>query len=179
MKLTSFMSVLKTKKTPEDRAEYIKEHIKNEYIPYEKKADTAKAIVKTAFYQKDGDREVFKVDSVAKYMLICISILDLYTTIERNTGRNGNMLEEFNQLNAAGIFDILIQHIDQRELKEFHMVLDMVESDEMTNNYEPHAFIQSQVERFGTLIGATLEPVLKSLDINQICEMVTQIQGEG
>ena len=33
----------------------------------------------------------------------------------------------------------------------------------MTNQYETHSFISNQVERFGTLIGVTLKPVLEKI----------------
>jgi len=63
----------------------------------------AKAIVGASYYRKektsDGkERLVFHVDSVAKYMLTCMSIIKLFTTIECSSNE-GKTLDEFNLLN--------------------------------------------------------------------------------
>ena len=42
-------------------------------------------------------------------------------------------------------------------------MIDLKQRDEMTNQYETHSFISNQVERFGTLIGITLKPVLEKI----------------
>lgn len=180
MKLTAFMTMYKTKKTPEKQAEFIKEHVKNNYIPYEKKADVAKAIVKASYYQRtknrgEIEREEFHIDSVAKYMLTCLSMVDLYTDIERSKNE-GKSLEEFNTLNGSGVLDLIIQNIDDRELKEFNMVLQMTCDDLMANEYENHAFIRAQVDRFGTLISTALSPILEGLDLDKVKELIEQVK---
>lgn len=183
IKLQSFMTSYKFKKTEEGKKEFLLKYIKNEYVPYEKKADYAKAIVQASYYQDektpDGKtHRVFHVDSVAKYMLTCMTIVKLFTTIECSSNE-GKMLEEFNMLNQSGIIDLIIQNISQHELKEFNMILQMTCDDTITNEYEPHAYIKNQVERFGQLIGTTLLPVIKQLDIEQIQEIVNAINGKG
>lgn len=180
MKLTPFMTMYKTKKTPEKQVEFIKEHVKNDYVPYEKKADVAKAIVKASYYQRtknrgEIEREELHIDSVAKYMLTCLSMVDLYTDIERSKNE-GKSLEEFNILNGSGILDLIIQNIDDRELKEFNMVLQMTCDDLMANEYENHAFIRAQVERFGNLISATLSPIIEKLDVEEIKKIISEVK---
>lgn len=180
MKLTPFMTMYKTKKTPEKQIEFIKEHVKNDYVPYEKKADVAKAIVKASYYQRtknrgEIEREEFHIDSVAKYMLTCLSMVDLYTDIERSKNE-GKSLEEFNVLNGSGVLDLIIQNIDDRELKEFNMVLQMTCDDLMANEYENHAFIRAQVERFGNLISATLSPIIEKLDVEEIKKIISEVK---
>ena len=182
MKLTAFMAILNTRKSDEDKETLIKEHIKNEYIPYEQKAYVAKKIVDSCYYkiEKDGDleRHIMHIDSVAKYMLTCMSIIDLFTDIER-TKKDGKMLEEFNVLNSSGVFDILVKNINQRELKEFNMVLQMTCDDVMANEYEPHAYIRNQVERFGQLVGFILQPFIQQLDVDKIQNVVNMINNGG
>lgn len=174
--LLSFVTVYKNKKTQEEKEQIIKEHILDVYIPYEQKAEVANAIVKGSFYQNTDDgKQVFHIDSIAKYMLSCIAIFDLYTDIERSKTK-GKMLDDFNTLNRYGIFDYLIQNINQRELKEFNMVLQMASEDIISNEYEPHAFIRNQVERFGNMIGGVLEPLIATLDIDKIKEIVSDFQ---
>jgi hypothetical protein len=85
------------------------------------------------------------------------------------------MLEAFDKLNSLGVFDLIVQCIDPRELKEFQMLVQMASDDIMVNEYEPHAFIKSQIDRFGALIGATLEPIMKGLDFDKIQAIATNI----
>ena len=152
-------------------------HIKTGYVPYETKANVAKAIVETCYWHRvelpDGTKTTrFYVDSVGKYMLSQMSMIDLYTDIERN---KENMLGDYNKLDSFGIFDTLSSDIDKEEIDEYYKVIQMTCDDAITNYYEPHAFISSQVERFGTLIGAVLGPVLENIDIDKITEVISEI----
>ena len=179
IKLNTFITMYKIRKTDEEKLEFIKEHIKSDYIPFEKKADVAKAIIQASYYVNekdinDNDIKKFHVDSVAKYMLTCMSIIDLYTDIERNKNE-GKMLEDFNVLNEYGIFDVLIQNIQPRELKEFNMIIQMTADDLLTNEYEMHSFIRNQVERFGTLISTAVKPFIDQFDENTIKDLLSQI----
>ena len=53
--------------------------------------------------------------------------------------------------------------IPASEISELRSMIDLKQRDEMTNQYETHSFISNQVERFGTLIGVTLKPVLEKI----------------
>ena len=180
IKFTAFMTAYKFKKTDEEKEQMVKEHINHDYVPYEKKADIAKAIADACYWQKEKDADgneykILHVDSVAKYMCTCMAMFDLYTDIERKKG--GSMLEDFNTLNSAGILDLVIQNIDQRELKEFNMIVQLTCDDVVANEYENHAYITKQVERFGKLIGTALLPVLQGLDMGKVQEVINQIGG--
>ena len=181
VKLNTFIASFKLKRSDEEKLEMLQERVKNEYIPYEKKADVAKAIVDVCYWKTEKDsfgneHKILHIDSVGKYMLICMSLIDLFTDIERSKGEN-KMLEEFNAINSNHIFDMLLQVIDPRELKEFNMVLDLTCKDLMTNEYENHVFIKSQIERFGSLIGTSLAPILDQIDLSKINEVINQIGG--
>ena len=52
IKIAAFMTVFKNRKTDEEKNEMIKKHLKNEYVPYEKKADIAKAIINNSYWKK-------------------------------------------------------------------------------------------------------------------------------
>ena len=180
MKITAFMTAFKFRKTEEEKEKMVDEHIKNEYVPYEKKADVAKAIVDSCFWQKEtGDdgveRKTLHVDSVAKHMLSCMSIIDLYTDIERQKS-GGKMLEDFNLLNSSGVLDMVIRKIDQREFKEFNMILQMTIDDLMTNEYENHAYITKQVDRFGALISTALSPIISEIDFDKIENLIAKFK---
>lgn len=173
------MTKYKIKKTNDEKLQMVKEHVLNQYIPFEKKADMAKAIVDNSYWREEeinGEkRKILHIDSVANYMLKCMAIVDLYTDIERQKG-DGKMLEDFNTLNGSGVLDYIIQSIDQRELKEFNMILQMTQDDVVANEFENHAFISQQVERFGKLIGTALSPVISQLDIGQIEKVIDQFK---
>lgn len=174
------MTKYKIKKTDDEKLQMVQEHIINQYVPFEKKADIAKAIVNSSYWREEedgngGKRKVLHIDSVANYMLKCMAIIDLYTDIERQKG-DGKMLDDFNILNSSGILDMLIQNINQRELKEFNMVLQMTQDDVIANEFENHAFISQQIERFGKLIGTALSPVISQLDIGQIEKVIDQFK---
>ena len=178
-KLTAFITAYKFRKTDEEKTDFLKEHIKSDYVPFEKKADIAKAIVQASYYVKEKDingNEVqkFRADSIAKYMLTCMSLFDLYTDIERSKNE-GKMLEDFNILNGYGIFDALIQNIQPRELKEFNMIMQMTVDDLLTNEYEAHSFIRNQVERFGSLIGTTIKPLIDQFNEDTVKDLLSQI----
>lgn len=177
--LNSFFTLLNTKGNKNNVEDFVKSHIKDEYVPYEKKADAARAIIDASYWITEKEKgqkgqKRLHIDSVAKHMLTCITMLDLYTDIERSK-IDGKVLEDFNRLNGSGIFDIIIRNIDERELREFNMVVQMTADDLIANEYEPHAFFKNQIERFGNLIGTSLKPVLEGLDLSKIQEVISQI----
>ena len=180
-KMNAFLVEYKTKKTVEEKEECVKKYMKNEYVPYDKKADVANAIADTSYHRietdKDGnERKVFHADSIARYMLMCMAMVDLYTTIERQK-IGGNMLDDFNAMNSNGALDLILKNIDPSEIKEFKMVIQMACDDLMTNEYENHAFISKQVERFGELIGTVIAPFLSQLDTSKIEEIMGKISS--
>lgn len=122
------------------------------YVPYEMKITICEKIIEKSYYKKSKQDNIEKihVNSPAKYMLYCLWLVKQYTYIEVDFS---NSLEEFNLLNETELIDVIFTHIPEREFKEFRMILEMVENDVMQNEYEMHAFISNQVERFGELFG--------------------------
>lgn len=140
----------------------IKQVMNVHYVPYEMKITICKKIVDSSYYNNDKDTNVKRmhIDSPSKYLLYCLYLINEYTHININFT---NCLEEFNLLNKYELLDIIHANISEKELKEFYMILDMVENDVIQNEYETHAFISNQVERFGDLFGHILEPALVKL----------------
>ena len=176
IKLSTFMALYNAKKSEDGKIELIKQFIKNEYVPYEKKVSMANRIADIAYWQTETNADgseirYIHVDSTAKYMMTCMAMIDLFTNIERQKA-DGKMLEDFNLLNGSGAFDLILQNINQRELKEFNMILQLVCDDLITNEYENHAYISKQVNRFGKLIGASIAPILENLDMEQLINMI-------
>ena len=180
IKIGAFLNALKFRKTDEEKKEFVKSHIVNSYIPYEKKVAAAQRIVDVSYWitepsVDDKERKVLHINSTAKYMLTCMTVIDLFTDIERQHGEN-KMLDDFNNLNSLGIFDILISNINEREFKEFEMVLRMICDDTITNEFENHAFITKQLNRFGDILSVTLSPIMAQLDVDKIKEMINEIR---
>jgi len=178
-KINAFLAEYKTRKTVEDKEECVKKYMKNEYVPYDKKADVANAIADASYHQteldKDGnERRVFHANSIARYMLTCMAIVDLYTDIDRPK-IDGNMLDDFNALNSNGALNFIIKNIEPSELKEFKMVVQMACDDLLANEYESHAFISKQVNRFGELVGTIIEPLLQQVDMEKVEQMIKTI----
>lgn len=153
------------------------------YVPYETKVTVCSQIVDKTYYIKTKRRETevkkFHVNSPANYMLFCLNIVEYYTNLKVNFK---DCVNEFNTLNGCEVLDLIYNNIPEREIKEFRMILDMIENDTIQNEYEPHAFIANQVERFGELIGTSLKPAIdelnksiKSVDKNSVNDIVSNI----
>lgn len=134
------------------------------YVPYEMKIAMCEKIVESSYYtttEKNGVKiKKLHINSPIQYMLYCMNLIKEYTHIEIDFK---NILEEFNLLNEINLLDIIMLNIPEKELEEFKAVLDMVRGDVMQNEYEPLAFITNQIERFGELFGAMVDPVLNTL----------------
>lgn len=134
------------------------------YVPYEVKITICNKIIESSYYEKDKDTNIKKmhVNSPSKYLLYCLYVVNQYTYLNVDFT---NCLEEFNLLNKCELLDAIYSKIPEKELKELRMILDMVESDVLQNEYETHAFISKQVERFGDLFGHILEPALNKIAV--------------
>ena len=147
---------------------FVKSTVINKYVPYEKKIAICEKIVESTYYTKtkntDGvERRRMHIDSPLNYMLYCLNIINNYTSIEIDFS---NALEEFNLINGSECLDLIFSYISERELKEFRIILEMVEDDVIKNEYEIHAFIKNQVERFSdvfSILAKTTEPILTEI----------------
>lgn len=173
MRIETFLQVYKTKKTDDEKKQAVESIMKNETIKYSDKVDRTGLIAQKSYHVMRSDvngveHEVFEQNSAAKYMLYSLTLVDLYTTLDIDYKKS---LEQFELLNGE-VLDGIYSAIDSRELKEFQMLLDFACDDIMTNEYEPHAFVRGQVERFGSLINAVLSPIMKSIDTAQLEEVI-------
>lgn len=180
MKIETFTKLFETKHSDEEKEKVILEIMKREHIKYVEKIARVKLIVKNSYYTKkknlDGvEYETFEQNSPAKYLFYCLTLVDLYTTLEIDFKKAS---EQFEMLNGE-ILDMIINSIDEREHKEFQMLLDFACDDLLVNEYEPHAFIRSQVERFSSLISTALLPILQQLDMEQLKEVIHLLNSDN
>ena len=66
------------------------------------------------------------------------------------------MFTEYDSLNENGLIAIIFNEIPESEVSEFKTILDMMLNDLVQNKLSIPAFISSQVERFGDIVGTLL-----------------------
>lgn len=162
MKFEEFIELYENEGNVNKRNTFVKSHIIKSYIPLEEKDVRSQIIINNSYYDENGN---FKVNSTAKHMFTFLSIVDMYTDIDINF-KDG--LNEYNKLDASMALDDILSMIDEKDLNEFKIVLNMKCNDMITNEYEPHSYINKQVERFGELIGATLYPIFEKIDLDKL-----------
>ena len=161
------------------KEDYLKDnlHIKT-YLPFIEKDALAQSIIDATMYKfedytkEDGTigrrrTNQIQVNSTAQMLLFYRVIIENYTDLEVETE---GFYEEYDALNESGVlfeltadFDGHPSLIPAKEISELRGMIDLKQRDVMTNQYDNHAFISNQVERFGTLIGVTLKPVLEKI----------------
>ena len=176
MNIETFVMLYKSKKNDDDKVDAIKKIVKDKHVSYADKVDRAGIIARNSYYTKredvDGsEHEVFEQNSAAKYMLYSLTLVDLYTDLDVDFKQS---LEQFEMINGE-ILDGIITFINERERKEFQMLLEFASDDLIANEYEPHAFIREQVDRFSNLISASIVPLLENIDINEIEKLINNI----
>lgn len=159
MKIKEFTEKYSAIATERLKEDYINNnlHIKT-YLPFLTKVTLADKLAKVTMLDKDTGNVNVKSD--VNYLLFCRMIVEQYTDLQVETE---GFYEEYDLLNEFGLLDKIMQKIPEKEIAEFKMICDMKKSDLLQNKYENHAFIADQVDRFGTLIGVTLKPVLDKL----------------
>ena len=159
MKIKEFVEKYGAIATDKLKEDYLKDnvHIKT-YLPFLTKVTLADKLAKVTTLDKDTGNVNVKSD--VNYLLFCRMIIEQYTDLQVETE---GFYEEYDLLNESGLLDKIMQTIPEKEIAEFKMICDMKKSDLLQNKYENHAFIADQVDRFGTLIGVTLKPVLEKI----------------
>ena len=159
MKIKEFTEKYNAIATDRLKEDYLNDnlHIKT-YLPFLTKVTLADKLAKVTTLDKNTGNVNVKSD--VNYLLFCRMIIEQYTDLQVETE---GFYEEYDLLNESGLLDKIMQMIPEKEIAEFKMICDMKKSDLLQNKYENHAFIADQVDRFGTLIGVTLKPVLEKI----------------
>lgn len=161
------------------RTKYIKDNIEiKSYIPFITKDALAEKLVNVSTYKyedytkEDGTigrrkTDVIRVNSTAQYLLFCRLVIENYTNL---TVETEGFYEEYDLLKQSGLLDRLMVNTENKpslipfdEIAEFKTIVDMKQSDVMTNYGTPQAYISNQVERFSTILGVTLNPFLEKI----------------
>lgn len=116
MKIDTFMVLYRNKKKSEDKAELISARIRDSYVPIDKKREVAKDVVA----RSSGD-------SVLRYILSYLSLIDLYTDFEYDKKKTDAAFDKFAEL---GVFDELSKKVKTREVAEYLKIVELVGEDE-------------------------------------------------
>lgn len=165
IKLKMFIACYRKQVNDSLKVKYLENNLKVVgYVPYEKKLTFAQRIVDFSCYRNEGTEEepriVFHVDTPMREFLFQRGLIELYTNLEID---NDAFLEHYNALNELGIMDYILATIPEEEIATLRDLVDMVYSDEMTNNYEIHGYIKNQVSRIIDVGSVLLELVLEKV----------------
>lgn len=135
--------------------------VKNHYVPFEQKIAICQKVVELSYYVKEEingkEYKRPRINSSTQYVLFNLYLVNEYTNI---LVQFKNTIEEFNLLNGCGALDDIIVRINDRESKEFRMVLDMAESDLLQNEYEIHAYVNNLMDRVENIVDTVGTPAL-------------------
>lgn len=186
MNIRDFVKGYKRNATDNLKKKYVKDNLNAiSYLNFNKKADMATRIISATCYEKDNEGNNtgnIYMNSSARYLLFILSLIDSYTNIDVDFS---HIIEEYDALeenNLLGLFigdDNSIISID--EYNKCQAILNMALDDMVQNNLSTHAFIQNQIERFGTLVGHIISPIIgavNNMDDSQFEKVIAMLSDK-
>ena len=178
MKIKEFVAEYE-KRTDVLKEQFLKNNLKiTPYVPLVKKDALADKLVDVSTYifedytKEDGTigrrkTDKIRVNSTVQYLLFCRLVIENYTNL---TVETEGFFEEYDLLKQSGLLDRLMigtetnpSLIPLDEIAEFKSIIDFKQKDIIFNQTEIHNYISSQVERFSTILGVTLNPFLEKI----------------
>lgn len=179
MKIKEFVENYNNIATMSLKDKYIKDNLElKTYLPVLTKDAIATILVEKTIYEyekyidengevKQRQTNKIEVNSNAQYILFCRLVIENYTNLEVETS---TFFEEYDLLKQSGLLNKLMSHTDEEpslipieELIELHKMIENKQKDILFNHSTPQAYISEQIERFSTLIGVTLNPILEKI----------------
>lgn len=169
IKIVDFVNGYNKCTKDEFKKRYVDEKLKViSYLPFNNKLELCNRIVNSTSFKTDvlTNNKQIHISSTTRYFLYCRAIIETYTNLGNNSD-DTNWLEEYDLLASSGVLDVIISSKDskipERELIEFKSLLDMTYSDFLTNNYETHAFVSNQFDKFSIIANGLLSPLVDKL----------------
>ena len=155
-----------------DKNIFIREHIKDFYIPYERKMALCKNVIEGADYTPNLeviDKKYYSPNTPMRFVFFCMSIIKTYTdiTCEKimiDNNENDDILGGFNQLDKYGVFEILFQELG-KEYKELQTVLSMMIEDINNKENSLVGFLSTKLDAFEILLNTAL-PIIEDNIVN-------------
>lgn len=123
-----------------DKEMFLKSHIVNNYIDYEKKVALCNNIIDRSMYIQMDGKKIFRQNTPVRRELFLLTLLFEYTDIEGGE----NVLYTFNELNKRGILLELVTNIPEAEYLEFNTLLDMMVDDVFANERDIVSYLDSK-----------------------------------
>lgn len=151
----------------ENREEYIKSHMVDNYIPFETKCVICENIVNVTCYQTIGEGDVqktfFKKDSKAMYLFYTLELIRNYTDIEISFV-NGAHLDAYNELCKHDVIYEIVGLVPQAEVNEMSSIINMVLEDVMENERSFAGYLDSKFAGLGEFMNSGLDILNKLTD---------------
>lgn len=124
----------------------LKKHIfGNKYVPYEEKCAICKGIIDASTKSIIDNKEIFRQDTTARYMLYCLKLIDTYTDIVIDFSK---ALAEFNMLDKEDFVTLLLDNIPAKEKTKIDTILKMKLDDYYENERSVIGFISKLSDKF-------------------------------
>lgn len=172
-----------TATSAEGKYDFIRSCIKNIYIPYATKIDICNKLIETTSRKENINGEkMFCQKTPAKYMLLRLTLINLYTEIEVDM-ENG--LSEFDLLEENDLTEDIICKIPAKEADRFANIISMIEKDCYENERTVFAIvsnisykIQNVFRTFGKLLGDALNDKDMPEELKEVLEKIRN-KGEA
>lgn len=171
MKLNSFIKKYDAFETDEERAEFLKSHIKRTYVPFMEKNTMAERAAKASCVFDDKyDKHSSIFDMLQK-----LDMFEAYTDIEFDRVKDGQVLTDkvYDTLQMREIFDKL--EISEKERDEFDMVYYQALMDLGAKYTSQYAMNEKMAERINNIfkaINENLESFINSGELNDVINSI-------
>lgn len=128
--------------SPDAKTKYIKKHIVADYVPYKRKLDEADRIIRASSYRVVNDKNMFHVNTPARYMLTMVAVAQMYLDLKFDTT---NMMLQFDMLEKRGINDMYAGLIGV-DYDRFMTLISMMNDDLMLNTRDLTSFLETKIE---------------------------------
>jgi hypothetical protein len=178
MKIKEFCEKYKNAVNDKAKQLVIKDNLKvKDYLPFKEKLNIIDRVVQPTVFKFEeyttptGETRrrssgQVKVDSITRQIFFYRLVIENYTNLEVDE----DFTEDYDALKQSGVLYELFSTTEEHEslvpvseLVELNRMIEMKVDDILTNTYEIHSYISSQVDRFSTLTGTVLKPVLDKL----------------
>lgn len=161
------------------KEKYIKDNVKDEYVPYTMKVHICENIAKFTTRKKvnngEKEKEIFYLDSANRYLLFQMRLIETYTDIKFSDGINA--IKEFELLDKYGINDLIIANIPEREYVNFKTILDMKIDDASVNGNNFIQYIDTKIDAIKLALDAFDDSFVNMLNDPKILETIKSVEN--
>ena len=147
-------------KAAKDKEEFVKKHIKKQYLPYVEKLSIARTIANATSWDEEKN---YKRDSVLQAWLLQVHMVTDYTDL---TCDDKDVSAMYDTLAENGILEIIFSSIPESERVQLQAMTDMAASDIYTNFRDVTAWLDNKIATLDTTLG-TIVSGLQEAIINE------------